>query len=247
MVEGFKAVTNLPKTKQSGVNGGKPFYHGHRQRLRERFLKDGFNGFAPHEVVELLLTLAIPRRDVKKSAHALMDRFGSVRGVLDAPASELEEILGLNRVAPVALKIIRETANLYLQQKAEEELSLSTPETLYNFWRSRIGPLNYEVFQVAYLDSGYRLLKDGVDTLEEGTIDRAAVYPRRVMDAALRRNAAALVFAHNHPNGNISPSEQDKILTRALVLATETLQIKVIDHIIVLKDAVFSFQNEGLL
>ena len=100
---------------------------------------------------------------------------------------------------------------------------------------------------MAYLDSGYRLHKDGVDTLEEGTIDRAAVYPRRVMDAALRRNAAALVFAHNHPNGNISPSEQDKILTRALVLAAETLQIKVIDHIIVSKDAVFSFQREGLL
>jgi DNA repair protein RadC len=225
----------------------KPFYHGHRQRLRDRFLKGGFNGFASHEVVELLLTLAIPRRDVKKSAHALMNRFGSVRGVLDAPVSQLEEILGLNRVAPVALKIIRETANLYLQQKAEEQLSLSTPETLHDFWRSRIGSLNYEVFQVAYLDSGYRLLKDGVDTLEEGTIDRAAVYPRRVMDAALRRNAAALVFAHNHPNGNINPSEQDKVLTRALILAAETLQIKVIDHVIVSNDTVFSFRKEGLI
>ena len=98
----------------------KPFYYGHRQRLRDRFLKDGFKGFAPHEVVELLLTLAIPRRDVKKAAHALMDRFGSVQGVLDAPVSELREILGLNQVAPVALKIIRETADLYLQQRAEE-------------------------------------------------------------------------------------------------------------------------------
>jgi len=107
--------------------------------------------------------------------------------------------------------------------------------------------LTYEVFQVAYLDSGYRLLKDGVDTLEEGTIDRAAVYPRRVMDAALRRNAAALVFAHNHPNGIINPSEQDKVLTRALILAAETLQIKVIDHVIVSNDTVFSFRKEGLI
>jgi len=225
----------------------KPFYHGHRQRLRDRFLKDGFKGFAPHEVVEILLTLAIPRRDVKKAAHKLMDRFGSVKGILDAPVSELRQVLMRSQVAPVALKIIREAADLYLQQRAEEQVSLSTPDALYDFWRSRIGSLNYEVFQVAYLDSGYRLLKDGVDTLEEGTIDRAAVYPRRVMDAALRRNAAALVFAHNHPNGNINPSEQDKLLTRALVLAAETLQIKVIDHVIVSNDTVFSFRKEGLI
>ncbi|MFB3887106.1 MAG: RadC family protein [Thermodesulfobacteriota bacterium] len=225
----------------------KPFYHGHRQRLRDRFLKDGFKGFAPHEIVEILLTLAIPRRDVKKAAHKLMDRFGSVKGVLDAPVSELKEVLRQSQVAPVALKIIRETADLYLQQKAEEQVSLSTPEALHDFWRSRIGSLTYETFQVAYLDSGYRLLKDGIDTLEEGTIDRAAVYPRRVMDAALRRNAAALVFAHNHPNGNINPSERDKVLTRALILAAETLQIKVIDHVIVSNDMVLSFRKEGLI
>jgi len=226
----------------------RPFYHGHRQRLRDRFLKDGFRGFAPHEVVELLLTLAIPQRDVKKPAHALIERFGSIQGILDASPSELRETLGgQNQVAPVALKIIKETADLYLQQRAEERVSLAEPETLYHFWRSRIGALSHEVFQVAYLDSGYRLLKDGVETLEEGTIDRAAVYPRRVMDAALRRNAAALIFTHNHPNGDVFPSEQDKLLTRALVLAAETLQIKVMDHIIVSKDAVFSFRNKGLL
>jgi DNA repair protein RadC len=83
--------------------------------------------------------------------------------------------------------------------------------------------------------------------LEEGTIDRAAVYPRRVMEAALRRSAAALVFAHNHPNGNVQPSEQDKVLTRALVLAATTLQIKILDHVIVSADEVFSFRKEGLL
>ena len=118
----------------------KPFYHGHRQRLRDRFLKDGFKGFAPHEVVELLLTLAIPQRDVKKPAHALIERFGSIQGVLDASPSELRETLGgQNHVAPVALKIIKETADLYLQQRAEERVSLATPETLYDFWRSRTG------------------------------------------------------------------------------------------------------------
>ena len=118
-------------------------------------------------------------------------------------------------------------------------------------WRGsggrRIGALPNEVFQVGYLDSGYRLLRDGVETMEEGTIDRAAVYPRRVVEAALRRSAAALVFAHNHPNGNVQPSDLDKTLTRALVLAAATVQIKVLDHLIVSPDHVFSFRKEGLL
>jgi len=104
-----------------------------------------------------------------------------------------------------------------------------------------------EVFQVGYLDSAYRLLRDGVETLEEGTIDRAAVYPRRMVETALRRGAAALVLAHNHPNGNVQPSEQDKLLTRALVLAAETVQLKIVDHLIVSTADVFSFRKAGLL
>jgi DNA repair protein RadC len=100
---------------------------------------------------------------------------------------------------------------------------------------------------VGYLDTAYRLLRDGVETLEEGTTDRAAVYPRRVIAAALRRGAATLVFAHNHPNGNVQPTEQDKVLTRALVLAAATVQMQVLDHLIVCTDTVFSFRREGLL
>jgi DNA repair protein RadC len=224
-----------------------PHYHGHRQRLRERFLKSGFAGFAEHEIVELLLTLCIPRRDVKASAKALLDRFGSLRAILDAPISDLQQTPGIGEVAPVALRVIREAANLYLQQQAEETTVLASPESLKSFWRSRLGGLRIEVFEVAYLDSASRLMRNGVETLEEGTVDRAAVYPRRVAEAALRRGAAALVVAHNHPNGNVTPSEQDKVLTRALVLAATTLQIKVIDHLVVSADAVFSFREAGLL
>lgn len=224
-----------------------PHYYGHRQRLRERFLKDGFVGFGDHEIVELLLTLAIPRSDVKKAAKALVARFGSVRGILDASFEDLQQVRGIGTVAPAALRIIRETANLYLEQSAEQQSSFSDPEALVRFWRAKIGALPNEVFHVGYLDSGYRLLRDGVETIEEGTIDRAAVYPRRVMEAALRRNAAAVVFAHNHPNGKVEPTEQDKVLTRALVLAATTLQIKVLDHLIVSADDVFSFRNAGLL
>lgn len=220
---------------------------GHRQRLRDRFLKTGFTGFSDHQVVELLLTLAIPRRDVKQQAKALLSRFGSLRGILDAPLSDLREVDGIGEVAPVALRIMREAASLYLQQQAEIQTCLDSTEALDTFWRCRLGGLRNEVFEVAYLDSAVRLLKDGVETLEEGTVDRAAVYPRRVLEAALQRGAAALVFAHNHPNGKVEPSEQDKALTRALVLAAAALQVKVIDHLIVSPDEVFSFRKAGLL
>jgi len=222
-------------------------YFGHRKRLRERFAKNGLEGFADYEVVELLLTLAIPRLDVKEPAKALIARFGNLRGILDAPLEELESIKGIGKVTPVALRIIREAASLYLQQTAEQRDSFADPEALALFWRIKIGSLPNEVFQTGYLDSGYRLIRDGVETLEEGTIDRAAVYPRRVIEAALRRGAAALVFAHNHPNGEIQPTEQDKVLTRALVLAATTVQIKVLDHLIVSTEKVFSFRKEGML
>ena len=224
---------------------GKPHYHGHRQRLRERFLSNGLGAFADYEAVELLLTLAIPRRDVKEAAKLAIQRFGSFRGVLDAPIEELREVPGLGDVAATGLKIIREAANRYLREKSRETFSLADPDVLADYCRSALGPLRHEVFKAIYLDSGYRIITD--ETLEEGTLDRAAVYPRRVMDAAVRHGAATLVFAHNHPNGVVTPSEHDRTLTRALVLAAETLQIQVLDHLIVSQDAVFSFRQEELL
>lgn len=222
-------------------------YAGHRARLRERFLKSGVHGFADYEVVELLLTLAIPRMDVKKPAKRLIKAFGNLKGILDAPVEELRKVDGIGPVTPAALKIIRAAATLYLQQHTEDREILSDAANLGDFWRMKIGGLTNEVFQVGYLDSAHRLLRDGFETLAEGIIDRANVYPRRMVESALRRGAAALVLAHNHPNGDVHPSEQDKLLTRALVLAAEAVQVKIVDHLIVSTDEVFSFRKAGLL
>ena len=224
-----------------------PHYHGHRKRLRERFVKNGLSGFAEHEVMELLLTLAIPRSDVKRPAKALLERFGGLRGVLDAPLVELRSVAGIGEVAATGLHLVREAATLYLQEGSEGAEVLKDAAKLSDFWRMRIGALKHEVFAVAYLDSGCRLLRNGVETLQEGTVDRAAVYPRRVVEAALKRQAAALVLAHNHPNGHVQPSEHDKVLTRAIVLAAETINLRVVDHLIVSPEETFSFRQAGLL
>ena len=225
----------------------KPHYLGHRHRLRERFRKSGLSSLADYEVVELLLTLAIPRSDVKEPAKALIARFGSLRGILDAPIEQLEEVEGIGTVTPIALQIIRAAATLYLQQSTEGKNIAADSQTLAVFWRMRIGALVNEVFEVAYLDSALRLVRDAVERLEEGTIDRATVYPRRVVESALRRGAAALVLAHNHPNGNVEPTEQDKLLTRAIVMASETVHLKVFDHLIISHENSFSFKQAGLL
>jgi len=120
-------------------------YHGHRQRLRDRFLKSGLDGFADYEVIELLLTLAIPRSDVKRPAKALIARFGNLRGILDAPIEDLRAVPGIGSVTPVALQIIRAAATLYLQQGGEGRDVLAEPDRLASLWRMRIGALPHEV------------------------------------------------------------------------------------------------------
>lgn len=224
-----------------------PHFWGHRRRLRNRFVISGFKGMAEYEIVELLLTLAIPRSDVKKPAKQLISRFKNLRGILEAPKADIESITGLGKVAPIALHIIRETAALYLSQKSEGTDSFINPEYIYQYWRIKLGNQPNEIFQVAYLTSDYRLQHNGIETLEEGTIDKATIYPRKVIVSALRRGAAAIMCAHNHTNGNVQPTEHDKLLTRSLALAAATVQLKLIDHVVVTTDDVFSFRKEGLL
>jgi DNA repair protein RadC len=220
---------------------------GHRRRLRERFLSVGLEGFSEHETLELVLTLAIPRHDVKPQAKRLLEQLGSLRDVLDAPRETLRSVEGIGDAAITALGIIKGVAEVYVRQGVESSSDKLSLGDLATFWCMRIGSLPHEVFEVAYVDGAYRVLPNGIERLAEGTLDRAAVYSRHVMEAAVKRQAAGLVFAHNHPNGVAEPSEQDKLLTRALVLAAQTLEIEVVDHLVVTPNDVFSFRKEGLL
>jgi len=148
---------------------------GHRQRLRERFLSVGLHGFAEHEVLELVLTLAIPRRDVKTQAKRLLEQFGSLRGVMDASPEALRSVDGIGNAAITALGIIRAVAELYIRQTIESSSDGLAVDDLATLWRMRIGAMQTEVFEVAYLDSGRQVLTNGIERLAEGTIDRAAV------------------------------------------------------------------------
>ncbi len=233
----------------------KPHYYGHRKRLRERFKKTGLTSFQDYEAVELLLTLAIPRKDVKIPAKEAIKRFGSFRGVLDAPVEELEKIPGIGEVAPFAIRFIREAASLYLQPISQTDLTLvkikpegaflEDPKILYDYCKAALGAQPDETFKVIYLNSRFQVID--LETMTEGTIDRATVYPRKVMESALKKKASILVFAHNHPDGHVAPSDHDKTLTRALILAAKTLNITIYDHLIVSRDEVFSFRAGGLL
>ena len=221
--------------------------NGHRARLRQRFLKVGLDGFSDVETLELLLCLAIPRRDVKPQARALLSKYGSLRACLDADAQELAALPGMGEGAAAGLKLVRDAAGLYLRQKAEARVSWTEFSVMADYWRLQLGGLRHEEFHVAYLDSSHQVLPGGFEALEAGLPDQAAVYPRKVMGEALRRGAVALVVAHNHPSGACEPSMQDKQLTRALQDAARTLQMRLLDHLIVAGDRVFSFRREGLL
>ena len=220
---------------------------GHRERLRQRFIKTGFDGFANYEIVELLLTLCIPRKDVKATAKLLIEKYEDIKGILDASCEELSSIKGLGSVAPVALKIIKAAADLYLQQNAENQTVLNNTEKIERFWRSRLGSLKIEVFEIAYLDSAYRLMKNGIERLEEGIVDRTQVYPRKVIESALRHCASGLILAHNHPTGKAYPSQQDEKLTQILSTLAESLSIRIVDHLIITRNEIFSFRRAGLL
>ena len=224
----------------------KPHYLHHRERVRARFRQLGLDVFREdYEALELLLMFAIPVKDVKPIAKELVGKFGSFKEVLDAPEEELLAVEGVGVVAATMIRFVKEAATRYLQQKTRTDFTLDTPESLIDYCMARMGAQTNEQFRVIYLDGKFAIVDEQL--IAEGTIDQATVYPRKVMEHALKSKASTLVCVHNHPDGNVAPSEFDKTLTRGLVLAAKTMGISVYDHIIVSQDAHFSFRENGLL
>lgn len=223
----------------------KPHYLQHRQRLRERFQKAGVEGLHDYELLELLLTYAIPRKDVKPIAKELIKRFGSLSGVLDASQKELESVSGLGSISATLIRLVKELCGAYLAEQMKRRDVLSSPQAVVDFARAKLGGLPHESFMVIYLNTKNEVIEHEI--VHEGTIDRAVIYPRRILEAALTHHAAGIILVHNHPSGHPEPSDEDKRLTRAIADAGRPMDIRVLDHIIIGKGDYFSFREERLL
>ena len=214
-------------------------------RLRERYKKCGLKGFHDYEFIELLLTYAIPQRDVKPIAKELIRNFGGIRGIFDASLEELSSVKGVGERTAILIKLLKEGSTLYLKARVKGKEILNSPQHVLDFCHHTLSGEKNEKFMVIYLTTKNELID--TEILEEGTINQTAVYPRKVVEGALRHNASALILVHNHPSGDPTPSQTDKKLTAALEKAALTIDVVVHDHIIIGKNTHFSGREHGWL
>ena len=219
--------------------------HGHRSRLRERLVKAGRKAFADYELLELLLTYAIPRKDTKPTAKSLLKRFGSFAAVLAQPRERLLEVEGIGPQTSTFLSAIREFIVRYLEQEVEYAKSISSPEDIAEFVRIHLGAAPRECLMILYLNDANRLSYHF--TVTEGTVDRAPFYPREILKTAFLRDATGLIMVHNHPSGDPVPSENDHKITQRLEKLAAEFDIKVHDHLIVTPNKAFSLKTGKLL
>lgn len=223
----------------------KPHYHGHRERLRARFVESGADALADYEVLELLLFRSIPRRDTKQLAKDMIARFGSLADVLSAPHDRLCEVPGVKTATAVDLSLIRAAADaLTLGRVAGKEVLTSWNEVL-DYCRTTMAFGAIEQFRILFLDKKNHLLRDEVQ--QTGTIDHTPVYPREVIKRALELGASALILVHNHPSGDPTPSPADISMTNAIARAAEPLGVVVHDHVIVGREGHASLRALGLI
>jgi DNA repair protein RadC len=226
-------------------DSAKEHMKGHRSRLRERFLQGGPTALADYELLELLLFLGIPRRDVKPLAKDLITRFGSLAGVLSADVEKLRQIKGLGDGAVAAIKVSQAAALHLGRAQASAKPVLTNWEAVQSYLQGAMAHMPREQFRLLFLDRKNRLMADEV--LSDGTIDHTAVYPREIIRRALELDAGALILVHNHPSGDPTPSRQDVIMTKEIKDACQRVGIDVHDHIVVGRVGQVSLRQQGLI
>jgi DNA repair protein RadC len=230
------------------LNMAEPAEHkgaGHRERLRQRFLEAGLDAFLDYEVIELLLTLGTPRRDCKDAAKAVLRRFKTLQGALEADPAELQEVPGVGPKNAIGLRLVKSVCDRYLAKKVVGREMVANSQDLLRYLTGVLRDRPRECFLVVYLDAKNRVI--ALETLSEGTLTASSVYPREVIRSALQHHAAALIFAHNHPSGEPRPSEEDLAVTRQLVFAARVMGLVVHEHLIIGDNRCFSFADEGYI
>jgi DNA repair protein RadC len=214
---------------------------GHRQRLRERFVNAGPEALPDYELLELVLFTAIPRRDTKPVAKALIERFGSFAEVINAPPERLREVKGIGDAAITQLKLVRASALRIMQGSIMQRPVLASWSAVLDYCRAAMGFETQEQFRILFLDKKNRLIADEVQ--QRGTVDHTPVYVREVVKRALELAASAIILVHNHPSGDPTPSRADIDMTRQIVEAARPLGVTIHDHIIVGRQGHASFKG----
>jgi len=220
-------------------------HNEHRSRLKKKFAESGIGAFHDYEVLELLLTYAIPRKDVKPLAKSLLKKFGSLKNVMDANLKDLETVAGTGRHTAILLRLVKEAGTIYLKEEARKKPQVTCTRELIDYCRSKMGGLKDEQFHVIYLDAQNKIIE--AEIIQEGIVNQAVVYPRKVLENALMQKASAIILVHNHPSGHVKPSDSDIRLTKTIQETAKVLDILVHDHLIIGENRFFSFREEGLI
>ncbi len=220
-------------------------YEGHRERLRERFLAGGGDALADYELLELVLFLAIPRRDVKPVAKRLIQRFGGFHGVLAAEPDQLATVKGIGEATAAAIKTIHAAAIRFAREAIIDRPVMSSWQKVIDYCRAAMAHNEKEEFRILYLDAKNGIIHE--EQQQVGTVDHTPVYPREVVKRALERGASSIIMVHNHPSGDPTPSRADIEMTKEVARAAATLGIAVHDHIIIARDRHASLKGMGLM
>lgn len=223
----------------------KPDHSGHRARLRQRFMKNGADALADYELLELVLFPALPRRDTKPLAKALLKRFGSYAEVISAEPADLKSVDGIGEAAVIALKTVQAAAHRLAHDEIIDRPVLASWDKLLKYCKATMAYEKSERFRVLFLNKKNVLIADEVQ--QKGTVDHTPVYPREVVKRALELGATALIMVHNHPSGDPSPSRADIEMTKEVCDAAGKLGIVLHDHLIISKSGHNSFKTMGLL
>ncbi len=218
---------------------------GHRARMRARLLTAGPDAVADHELLEMVLFLALPRRDTKPIARALINRFGSFAASISAPLPDLRGVEGLGDAGAAALKLVQAAAHRLVRAELRDRPILGDWQRLMDYLGAVLSRERTEQFRILFLDNKNRLLAD--EAQSRGTVNHTPVYPREVVKRALELHATAVILVHNHPSGDPTPSPDDVAMTKAIRQAADVLSVALHDHVIVGNGRWFSFRREGLL
>jgi DNA repair protein RadC len=242
---GGKTQSSQDGDREHGLAEAPPHFHGHRARLRKRFLQSAPESMPDYELLEMVLYGAFPRTDTKPLAKALLKKFGSFAEVLAAPPKRLEEVEGVGDSVIAVLKVVHAAAARLRRVEARERTILSSWSSVLDYCRTAMAFADKEQFRVLFLDKRNQLIADEVQ--QTGTVDHTPVYPREVVKRALELSATAIILVHNHPSGDPTPSRADIEMTKQIVEIARSLGIAVHDHIIVGRDGHASLKGLKLI